>query len=141
MCQKPKYESFNVKDHRQQSRVETVYGGKKKTIKLKIQKQYENNMIKNITNHFKLKKENKQWKIKKETFSPKDVDEEPLMSSKSKKVEFMPSDNVNEVFDELFESLFHSFKIPNWFRNIKERDWFYFPFRWTVALQMSQDKY
>ena len=37
--------------------------------------------------------------------SSKDVEEVRVMQSKSNNKEFMPSDNVNEVVDELFESL------------------------------------
>ena len=48
------------------------------------------------------------------------VDEEHVIYSKSDNTEFMACDNINDVVDEYFES--PSFKIPNWFRNINERD-------------------
>ena len=48
-----------TKDYSQPKLVKTVYEDGKKPIKLKIQKQSENNIIKNIRNLFKLKKENK----------------------------------------------------------------------------------
>ena len=54
--------------------------------------------------------------------SSKDVDEERVMQSKSDNIGFKPYDNANGVVNELFESL------PNWFRNINEREWFYFQF-------------
>ena len=38
---------FNTKDCSQPKRVKTVYGGRKKPSKLKIQKQSEDNIIKN----------------------------------------------------------------------------------------------
>ena len=37
--------------------------------------------------------------------SSKDVDEEGVMHSKADSIEFMSYDNVNEVINELFESL------------------------------------
>ena len=43
--------------------------------------------------------------------SSKDVDEECVMLSKSNNVEFMPYDNVNEVVNELFESLLSRYQI------------------------------
>ena len=38
--------------------------------------------------------------------SSKDANEKCLMHSKSNNIEFMTYDNVNEIFNELFESLF-----------------------------------
>ena len=40
-----------------------------------------------------------------------DVDEEYVMHSKSDNTEFMPCDNVNEVVNELFESLLSRYQI------------------------------
>ena len=50
---------FKTEDYVQSKRVKTVYGGKKKPSKLKIQKQSKINTIKNVGVLFKLKKENK----------------------------------------------------------------------------------
>ena len=47
---------FKTKDYIEAKLVKTVYGGGKKPSKLKIQKQSEDNIIKNIRNLFKLKK-------------------------------------------------------------------------------------
>ena len=50
------------------------------------------------------------WKVQLTTEinfdSSKDVNEERVMQSKSGNTEFMTYDNVNDVVDELFESLF-----------------------------------
>ena len=43
--------------------------------------------------------------------SSKDVDEEPVMHSKSDNIEFMLDNNANEVVNELFESLLSRYKI------------------------------
>ena len=43
--------------------------------------------------------------------SSKDVDEERVMHSKADSIEFMPYDNVNEVVNELFESLLSRYQI------------------------------
>ena len=54
---------FKVQDYSQPKHVKTVPGGGKKPSKLKIQKQSDDKIIKNIRNLFKLKKENKAEKI------------------------------------------------------------------------------
>ena len=43
--------------------------------------------------------------------SPKDVDEEHIMHSKSNNIEFVLFDNANEVVDELFKSLLSRYQI------------------------------
>ena len=58
------------------------------------------------------------------------------MQLKSDNTEFMPYDKANEIVNELFKSLL--FKIPNWFRNINESEWFYFRISSTVVLKKSQ---
>ena len=55
------------------------------------------------------------------------------MQLKSDNTEFMPYDKANEIVNELFKSLL--FKIPNWFRNINESEWFYFRISSTVVLK------
>ena len=50
---------FKAKDCIQPKRVKTVYEGGKKQSKLKIQNQFEDDVIKNIRNQFELKKESK----------------------------------------------------------------------------------
>ena len=50
---------FKTKDQSRPKRVKTVYGGRKKPSKLKVQKHSENKIIKNIKNLSKLQKENK----------------------------------------------------------------------------------
>ena len=55
---------FKSKDYSKPRPVKTVYGGGKKASKLKIQKQFEENIIKSTRNLFKLKKKKmKQLKI------------------------------------------------------------------------------
>ena len=55
------------------------------------------------------------WKIQLtvaiDSISSKDPDEERKMHSKSDNIEFMPYDNVNEVINELFESLLSRYQI------------------------------
>ena len=55
------------------------------------------------------------WKIqliiKINFISSKDVDEERLMRSKSRNIEFMLYDNANEVVNELFQSLHSRYSI------------------------------
>ena len=55
---------FKIKDYSQWKHVKIVYGGGQKWNKLKIQKQSEDNIIENIRNLFKIKKENKSIKDK-----------------------------------------------------------------------------
>ena len=49
---------FKTKDQIKPKRFKTVYRSGKKSQKLKVEKQSEDNMIKNIINIFKLRKEN-----------------------------------------------------------------------------------
>ena len=49
--------------------------------------------------------------IKINFISSKDVDEERLMRSKSRNIEFMLYDNANEVVNELFQSLHSRYSI------------------------------
>ena len=55
---------FKTKNYSQLKRVKTVHGARKKQRKLRIQKQSEDNIIKNIRNLFKLKKERKAIKYR-----------------------------------------------------------------------------
>ena len=55
---------FKTKDYNQVKHVQTVYGGGKKPNELKIKKQSEDNIIKNLRNVFKLNKEIKTIKYR-----------------------------------------------------------------------------
>ena len=65
--------------------------------------------------------------------------EERVMQSKSENIEFIPYDNVNEVVNELFESLLWRYQLglETWMK------WngFNFWFSSAVVLYMSQDKF
>ena len=52
-----------------------------------------------------------QLKIAISFISPKKLDEERAMYSKSRNIEFMPDDNANEVVNELFEKLLSRYQI------------------------------
>ena len=67
--------------------------------------------------------------------SSKDVEEEPVMHSKSNNTEFMPYDNSNEVADELFES--HLSRYLIYLEPSMRPSDFFFRFSLTVVLQMS----
>ena len=115
---------FKTKDYSKPKRAKTVYGGGKK--------QSEEKIIKHIRNLFKLKKnlpvkeyldkikpylsdiiinlqKSDTWKtqltIVINFISSKYVDEERVMHLESNNIEFMQYDNINEVVNELFESL------------------------------------
>ena len=52
-----------------------------------------------------------QLKIAISFISPKKLDEERAMYSKSRNIEFMPDGNANEVVNELFEKLLSRYQI------------------------------
>ena len=64
-----------------------------------------------IVNHQKSAMWKNQLSITINFISSKDVDEDPVMHSRSDNIEFMPYNNANEVADELFELLLSRYQI------------------------------
>ena len=64
-----------------------------------------------IVNHQKSTMWKNQLSITINFISSKDVDEDPVMHSRSDNIEFMPYNNANEVADELFELLLSRYQI------------------------------